>query len=414
MLDKGYSFDYISDMQMADLRVKNSKIIKGETVWKTILLSENEIITINTFEKLIQLAKDGAMIVVHNQLPKDVEGLSNLSERQAKFKNLIAQLNFIKNEGIFTSKIGKGAFILGENLEEILTAAKVQRETMVDVGLQYIRKNIIDTRKSSFKRTTSVNAKSKTYFINNQSDKNFEGWVKIETPFQSISLYNPMNKDLGLAKIKAKNQEVYLQIMAGESVILETQNETIKGNKYPYFKAIAQPQELTGNWQIKFTEGGEILPKTIETKTLQSWTDFEGEDYKNFSGTATYTHTFTNPNASKSGYWLDLGKVSECARVRINGQFLGTLLGPVYRIFVPSKLLKSQNILTIDVSNSMANRVIALEKKGVVWQKFYNINVSARLKQNLGENGYFTTKNWAPKVSGILGKVSLTAVGVLE
>jgi hypothetical protein len=277
--------------------------------------------------------------------------------------------------------------------------AKVKRETMIDVGLQFIRKN---------------NTKGKTYFINNQSDKNFEGWVKIETPFQSIALYNPMNKDLGLAKIKAKNQEVYLQLMAGESVILETQNEAIKDKKYPYFKAIAEPQEFTGNWQIKFTEGGEILPKTIETKALQSWTGFEGEDYKNFSGTATYTHTFTNPNTSKSGYWLDLGKVSESARVNINGQIIGTLLGPVYRIFIPSKLLKSQNVLTIEVSNSMANRVIALEKKGVVWQKFYNINVSARLKQNLGGNGYFTTKNWTPKASGILGKVTLTAVGVLK
>jgi hypothetical protein len=399
MLDKGYSFDYISDKQIADLGVKNLKIIKGETVWKTILLSENEIITINTFEKLIQLAKEGAVIVVHNQLPKNVEGLNNLSERQAKFKSLIAQLNFVKNQGISVAKIGKGAFMLGENLEEILTVAKVQRETMIDVGLQCIRKN---------------HSKGKTYFINNLSDKNFEGWVKIESPFQSIALYNPMNKSLGLAKIKAKSQEVYLQTMAGESVILETQNEVIKGNKYPYFKAIAQPQELTGNWQIKFTEGGEILPKTIETKTLQSWTNFEGDDYKNFSGTATYTHTFMNPNTSKSGYWLNLEKVSESASVRINGQIIGTLLGPVYRIFIPSKLLKSQNILTIEVSNSMANRVIALEKKGVVWQKFYNINVSARLKQNLGENGYFTTKNWTPKVSGILGKVTLTAVGVLE
>jgi alpha-L-rhamnosidase len=284
MLDKGYSFDYISDKQIANLRVQNQQILSGSTSWKTILLSENEIITINTFKKLIQLAKDGATIVVHNELPKDVEGLSNLSERQAKFKSLIAVINFVKNEGISVAKIGKGAFILGDNLEEIMTAAKVQRETMIDVGLQFIRKK---------------NTKGKTYFINNQSDKNFEGWVKIETPFQSVALYNPMNKDLGLAKIKAKNQEVYLQILAGESVILETQNEEIKGNKYPYFKAIAEPQELTGNWQIKFTEGGEILPKTIETKTLQSWTDFEGEDYKNFSGTATYTHTFTNPNTSK-------------------------------------------------------------------------------------------------------------------
>ena len=93
---------------------------------------------------------------------------------------------------------------------------------------------------------------------------------------------------------------------------------------------------------------------------------------------------------------------------------MGTLLGPSYNVFVPANVLKSQNILMVEVANSMANRVIALEKKGEVWQKFYNINVSARLKQNLGKDGYFTTKNWTPKESGILGKVTLTALEVLD
>ena len=59
----------------------------------------------------------------------------------------------------------------------------------------------------------------------------------------------------------------------------------------------------------------------------------------------------------------------------------------------------------------MANRVIAIEKQGKVWQKFYNINISARLRPNLGKNGYFTTINWQPKESGLLEKVTLTAVG---
>ncbi len=62
----------------------------------------------------------------------------------------------------------------------------------------------------------------------------------------------------------------------------------------------------------------------------------------------------------------------------------------------------------------MANRVIALEKEVTVWQKFYNINVSARLKQNLGKDGYFTTKGWSPRASGLLEKVSLTPVEVLK
>ena len=398
MLDRGYSFDYISDKQIGNLSVKNQQILSGETTWKTVLLSENEIIPLETFAKLLQLAKDGATIVIHNNLPKDVPGLGNLAERQAKFKGLLSQLNFIQNSGVNVAKVGKGFFVMGENLEQIMATAKVQRETMIDKGLSSIRKTY---------------AKGKTYFIINKTVNNFDGWVKIETPFQSVALYNPMTEQLGLAKSKAKTNEVYLQLSAGESIILETHNDLLKAKKYPYFKALST-QELAGNWKIAFTEGGEILPKTIETKILSSWTNFEGEDYKNFSGIATYSLEFKLANISKSGYWLDLGKVSESAKVSANGVSLGTLLGPTYQVFVPANILKSQNMLTVELANSMANRVIALEKKGEVWQKFYNINVSARLKQNLGKDGYFTTKNWTPKESGILGKVTLTALEVLK
>jgi hypothetical protein len=58
--------------------------------------------------------------------------------------------------------------------------------------------------------------------------------------------------------------------------------------------------------------------------------------------------------------------------------------------------------------------VIALEKKGIIWQKFYNINISARLKENIGTNGVFSTINWQPKASGILEKVTLTPVDFLD
>lgn len=219
-----------------------------------------------------------------------------------------------------------------------------------------------------------------------------------------------MTETLGMAKYKAKTNEIYLQLEAGESCIIETYKTPVSGVKYAYFRPKSEPQELTGTWKISFLEGGPTLPKTVETKTLDSWTKLEGDDYKNFSGTASYSLNFSKPNTSAAGYWLDLGKVAESATVTINGRFLGTLLGPTYKVFVPNSLLKAQNSLVIKVSNSMANRVIALEKQGEVWQKFYNINVSARLKPNLGKDGYFTTLNWHPRDSGLLEKVTLTAV----
>lgn len=396
LLDRGYGFDFISDKQIGNLSTKNQVILTGGISYKTILLAESEQVPLETFEKLIALAKQGANIIFHKKLPADVPGLGNLDARRAKFEALLAELNFVKNpEGFSQAKIGQGSFLVGENLDDMMVFAKVFRETMIDNGLQFVRK---------------THAKGNYYFVNNKTDKAFDGWVKLSVSAQSAALYNPMTETLGMAKYNTKTNEIYLQLAAGESCIIETYKTPVSGVNYVYFKPKGEAQELTGTWRISFLEGGPELPKAVETKSLGSWTKLEGEAYKNFSGTASYSLNFAKPNTSTTGYWLDLGKVAESATVTINSQFLGTLLGPTYKVFVPNSLLKTQNTLVVNVSNSMANRVIAIEKQGEVWQKFYNINVSARLRPNLGKNGYFTTINWQPKDSGLLEKVTLTAV----
>lgn len=396
LLDIGYGFDFISDKQILNLSTENQQILTSDVSYKTILLAESEQVPLETFEKLITLAKQGATVIFHKKLPADVPGLGNLDTRQTKFKALLAELNFAKNTAGFSqAKIGKGIFLVGENLEEMMVFAKIQRETMIDNGLQFVRKSHV---------------KGNYYFVNNKTNKAFDGWVKLSVSAQSAALYNPMNGDLGMAKYNAKTNEVYLQLDAGESCIIETYKTPVSGASYAYFKPKGEAQELTGTWKITFLEGGPTLPKTIETKSLGSWTKQENDAYKNFSGTASYSLDFPKSTPSASGYWLDLGKVSESASVVLNGKSLGTLLGPTYKVFVPNSLLKAQNSLVINVSNSMANRVIAIEKQGEIWQKFYNINVSARLRPNLGKDGYFTTLNWQPRDSGLLEKVTLTAV----
>jgi alpha-L-rhamnosidase len=397
MLDKGYSFDYISDKQIKNLSVENQQIKTNGANYKTILVSDNETIPFETFEKLVALAKEGATIIFHQKLPTTISGFSNFLNKEENLKALTNGLIFSENKTLNVKEaiVEKGKIIVGESLESIMSAASVQRETMLDKGLKCIRKKY---------------AKGTYYFVNNDSEKDFDGWVSLQTSFQSVALYNPMTGTLGMAKYDTKNQAVYLQIMAGESIIVQTNDELEKGANYPYFQTKGTAQTLVGNWKLTFTEGGEILPKSVETTHLDSWTNITGEDYQNFSGTAVYTHQFKNPNASKTGYWLDFGKIAESAKVSVNGVELGTLLGPTYRIFVPAKLLKSRNTLSVEVVNSMANQVIALEKKGIIWQKFYNINVSARLKENLGKEGYFSTKNWQARPSGLLGEVKIWAV----
>jgi hypothetical protein len=57
----------------------------------------------------------------------------------------------------------------------------------------------------------------------------------------------------------------------------------------------------------------------------------------------------------------------------------------------------------------MANRIIYMDRNNIPWKKFYNINMSARKKENL-KNGVFDASAWQPLASGLSGPVTLTPV----
>jgi hypothetical protein len=56
----------------------------------------------------------------------------------------------------------------------------------------------------------------------------------------------------------------------------------------------------------------------------------------------------------------------------------------------------------------MANRIADLDRRGVPWKKFYNVNFPARLQTNRGPDGLFSAAKWAPLPSGLAGPVTLT------
>ena len=129
---------------------------------------------------------------------------------------------------------------------------------------------------------------------------------------------------------------------------------------------------------------------------------------KEFSGTAEYSINFEKPDVVAANWLLDLGEVKELATVILNGKKLATLIGPTYTVIIPASLLKPINQLQVIVTNGMANRVIDLDKRGVQWKKFYNINMSSRLARIEEQMDYSLPANGRPKPSGLLGPVKIT------
>ncbi|MDB5267621.1 MAG: glycoside hydrolase family 2 protein [Hymenobacter sp.] len=399
LLSKGYGYDFISDKQVQAVKNTGGTLTtSGGAVYQTLLVPDAHLMPLPTLESLLKLAQNGGTILLQNQLPADVPGLGNLENRRSNFKKLLAQLKLkaTAQAGVQQASLGKGRVLLGNDVPQLLAQANVRRETLADQGLQFMRRR---------------HAQGHYYFLANWAEKPFAGWITLQTPAKAAALYNPMTEQTGMARIRATAQgqaEIYVQLNPGETCILDTNEGERTGPAYPYLTVAAAPQPLTGPWDLNFISGGPELPARLQTKELTSWTTLAGDAGRKFSGTATYSTTFPLPQGEGDGFLLDLGRVAQSARVQVNGQPAATLLGPVYQVYVPKYQLKASNTLTVTVSNLMANRIIDMDRNHVDWKIFYNTNMPAKLKENRGDDGLFSTSNWSPLESGLLGPVTLT------
>ena len=221
----------------------------------------------------------------------------------------------------------------------------------------------------------------------------------------------------GVAKTRqgdANTLDIFLQLAPGESCVVQTSTKKLTGNKFPYTETTGDATTIEGTWQLKFLSGGPSLPEEATINQLKSWTDLAANGVKEFSGTARYSINFKKPSGNADAWLLNLGDVRESATILLNGKKIVTLIGPSYVVTIPPDQLKPDNELQVIVTNGMANRIIDLDKRGVQWKKFYNINMSARLAENRGADGLFTAAKWQPKPSGLIGPVTITSLKLVE
>jgi hypothetical protein len=397
--DAGYSYDLISDRQLRSVAFAGGALQTGGASYRAVVLPETQVIPHETFERMVALAREGATIIVRGGLPSHVPGWGNLGRRRDSLKALIERLRFDKMDGsdAQVAKVGKGRFLQGHDLRRLLALAGIKPEPMAGQGLRFIRRK---------------DGRGQYYFVVNQGDRALDGWVALRNAVKSVAVFDPMREEKGIAATRrsdAGETEVYLQLAPGESCVLKTFDAPAEGPSFAYCKTSGEGRPLNGKWSLRFVAGGPELPAAVEIDKpgshLGSWTDLDGEAVKRFSGTAVYTISFAKP---EQGDWaLDLGRVAESARVKINGAELGVLINAPYRIRIPKELLKEQNTLEVSVSNLMTNRIIDLDRRGVNWKKFYNTNMPARRRENAGPDGLFTAARWTPRESGLIGPVAL-------
>jgi hypothetical protein len=382
----GYGYDGVSDRLLSEARAnpEGHGIELGDNTYRAIVVPRVRVMPAETLQKLAELAQGGATVIFQGNLPDDVPGFHGFEDRLAKLRALARQLEFLIPQG----KVRKG-----DDLGRLLESAGVSREPMVDAGLRFVRRS---------------HPRGFHYFLVNRGTTPIDGWITLGTPATSAVLLDPRFEDsTGLAALRHGGEvlaQVLLQLLPGESRILRTFNDgpRIAGRPWPYLEPAGEPHGLSGTWKVTFVEGGPSLPAPFETNMLGSWTEQGGPDAARFAGTARYSLSFDRPEGDANAGWrLDLGRVADTARVRLNGRDFATLWSPPMQVALGPALHAGRNLLEVEVTNLAANRIADLDRRGVNWKSFHEINfVNIDYKP-------FDASGWPPRESGLLGPVQL-------
>jgi hypothetical protein len=121
---------------------------------------------------------------------------------------------------------------------------------------------------------------------------------------------------------------------------------------------------LAGEWTVSFAPKlGAPFNKTFPE--LMDFSKSESNEVKYFSGTATYRKKIAVTAASLRNRRsvLDLGRLNDIARVRVNRKDAGVLWYPPYTVDITELLKAGDNQLEIAVTNNWANQLIGDEQE---------------------------------------------------
>jgi hypothetical protein len=371
LMKKGYGVDFISDNFIAEAKVVDGKISLPGGTFKSLIIPACKKMPIATMQKLIELQKSGANIIFEG-LPESVPGFNDYKKQEQDLKTLLVANNQ-------TVKPVSDIF-------KALESAQIYPETLVNTGLKYTRRTIDG---------------EKIYYLVNHTTKTINDFIPLQVGNKEVVIFDPLTRAFGNAIVKKQENTtlVKIKIEPGQSYFLKTEN-TASQKRWNYYEPIADAAALKGNWNIAFDKGGPQLPPSASIPALESWTKL-GPEAEAFSGSATYTLQFDNPNSKIEHWQLNLGDVRESAKVWLNDEFIGTAWSVPYQLNL-EKLKPGKNTLKIQVTNLSANRIRDKELKGEEWKIFYEINMVDK------DYKKFDATKWSPMPSGLLGPVTLT------
>jgi alpha-L-rhamnosidase len=342
ILNAGYNIDYIDAATINKL---------GTIFYPILILPPTDRISLVTYTKIKEYVAVGGKVIAIGKAPSIAPGLLDQAQ-DPKIQSLSTQLFYSKDhKGILLSSLSN----LSETLHHALPP-DVAVGQITDVG--FIHRKL---------------PTSDIYFVVNSSNQPIQTTIRFRSSRPVTEIWSPDTAETNLAANRTGTQ-IPLTLAPYESRIFvlgdALTHQSLGTPTLTEGRAIA----LNSDWQIKFANDASSQP----LPQLTSWTDLAGHQF--YSGEATYTNNFTIP-ASPGHTIIDFGQgtptidtrppnsngihalldppIREAAVVYVNGQRVGSLWHPPYRMDITPFAHAGNNALEIRVTNTAINELAA-------------------------------------------------------
>jgi hypothetical protein len=290
-------------------------------------------------KKLRDLVKAGANLL--GEPPRATPGLHDAARADAELRSVCDEIWGHENES--DRPLGRGRVFRGIPADEALRRLQVPADFTGPKEVSWIHR-----------RSGPLDM----YFIASSSGKAVCSSFKFRVTGKRAELWNPETGEIrSLATSPSGGHHTLATISLapkGSSFVVFRPGSSTPSP--PATKSEEAVQEIKGPWTLVIPQKCGA-PRPLRIDPLVSWSVHPDPYVRHFSGTATYTNTFTLSQTGKP-LTLDLGKVEIMARVKLNGKDLGILWKPPYQIDISEAVIAGSNQLEISVVNLWVNRLI--------------------------------------------------------
>jgi hypothetical protein len=329
-LPAGYDFDYINAEVIENrLSVKDGYFVLSDGMrYKLLVLPESKTMRPELLKKITQLVQQGGAVL--GPKPERSPSLANYPACDAEVQKLADAL------------WDTGSIMTGD-LTTAFERLNVPADVTVPDGMLWKHRQDADTD---------------IYFLSNQQDEERTETISFRVNDRTPELWWPDSGKRESVPFTVEGNRTTVTLPfdpAGSVFVVFRKGASTAAPRKGVLHPVAA---LNGFWQVEF-------PSQTETfKELISWTEHDDPVIKYFSGTAVYRTKFKVEDVNEA-LVLDLGRVDEIARVRVNGQEVGTLWKYPYTVDISAAINKGQNALEIEVVNTWLNRLVGDEQKNV-------------------------------------------------